>query len=94
MGLLKELNKAILEDPIQREILNAIDFIDKAIVYEARGNGKKCFTPGTLSIIKMALNKQLKIAPDPGGYCPRCGHKILLQRQEYCAYCGQAFRRV
>ena len=40
-----------------------------------------------------ALKKQIKVTPDPGEYCPRCGHKILLQRQEYCAYCGQAFRR-
>lgn len=41
-----------------------------------------------------ALTKQMPMDPDPGGYCPRCGHKILLQRQEYCAYCGQASRRV
>ena len=94
MGLINELNKSISSDPIQSEIRNAIDFIDKVTIYEARGSGKKCFSPGTLPIIKMALNKQLKIIPDPGGYCPRCGHKILLQRQEYCAYCGQAFRRV
>lgn len=46
-----------------------------------------------VEIAMEALKKQIKVAPDPGGYCPRCGHKILLQRQEYCAYCGQAFGR-
>ena len=40
-----------------------------------------------------ALKKQIKVTPEPGGYCPRCGHKILLQRQEYCGNCGQAIRR-
>lgn len=40
-----------------------------------------------------ALKRQIKVTSDPPGYCPRCGHRIFFQRQNYCIECGQAIRR-
>ena len=90
MGLLNEL---ILEDPIQSEIVNALIALEGITVYNGRGNGKQHFKETTIPIIRAALNKQIKATTDPPGYCPVCGHKLILFKQNYCSNCGQAIRR-
>lgn len=81
------------KDEVQEGIKNAVTIMDKLTVYEGRGNGKQYFKETTIPIIRAALNKQIKADTDPPGYCPVCGHKIILQSQNYCGYCGQAIRR-
>ena len=92
----KNINTDVMEkimDILQNEIKQTLAMVEKCHVYWARGNGKQGFKENFLPLIKMALEKQVEAEPINGSYCPKCGRRILQQRQIYCGYCGQRVKR-
>lgn len=80
-------------DILQDEIKRALATVEKIQLYWARGNGKQGIKENFMPLIKMTLEKQVEAEPINGRYCPKCGHRILQQRQLYCGYCGQRVKR-
>ena len=79
-------------DILQKEIKLALKAAENIKVIETRRvNG--VIKPNFVAIIQMALEKQVEAEPINGSYCPKCGHRILQQRQLYCGYCGQRVKR-
>ena len=70
-----------------------LQYIDKIAVVNGRMNGKHIIKENFIPIVRMALTKQLEEEATYGNYCPKCGHKILQQRQLYCGYCGQRIKQ-
>lgn len=74
-------------DILQGEIERTLKAFKKLGECPAKENEKP------IAIVKMALEKQIEEEPINGRYCPKCGHRILQQRQLYCGYCGQRVKR-
>lgn len=74
----------------QKAIIETLEAIRAAWRYANTFGVKKSHYA---KVEEMALEKQIQMDPEPGGYCPKCGHKIFLQSQNYCGNCGQAIRR-